>query len=125
MLLLATLAAAMRLAPLRMRARLAPLGAVTAAFGHLGDGNLHLNVTTPGRYEPDERVLRAIEPYVYEWVAERRGSISAEHGVGQMKRHVLHLSRPPPAIELMRGLKGLLDPNGILNPGKVLPAESL
>ena len=48
-----------------------------AAFGHLGDGNLHLNITTPGRFERDELVSRAVEPFVYEWVARRRGSVSA------------------------------------------------
>ena len=106
------------------RARLAPLGAETAAFGHLGDGNLHLNVHTPGRYAEDAAVLGAIEPFVYEWTSARRGSVSAEHGIGAMKPGVLHLSKPPPAVALMHGLKRLLDPNGILNPGKVLPPES-
>ena len=107
-----------------MRARMTPLGATTAAFGHLGDGNLHLNVTTPGRFEREPAVLDAIEPFVYEWVAARRGSISAEHGIGSMKPHVLHLAKSGPMIEVMRGLKTLLDPNGILNPGKVLPPAS-
>jgi D-2-hydroxyglutarate dehydrogenase len=89
----------------------------------LGDGNLHLNVTTPGRFEVDAAVLGAIEPFVYEWVAERRGSISAEHGIGAMKPGVLHLAKSAPMIRMMRGVKALLDPHGILNPGKVLPPE--
>ena len=104
-----------------MRERMEPLGATTAAFGHLGDGNLHLNITTPGRFEREEAVLDAIEPFVYEWVAARRGSISAEHGIGAMKPGVLHLAKSAPMIEVMRGLKGMFDPRGILNPGKVLP----
>ena len=108
-----------------MRGRLARLDAQmptqVAAFGHLGDGNLHLNVTTPGKFERDERVSSAVEPFVYEWVAARRGSISAEHGIGAMKPGVLHMSKPAAAIEIMRGLKAMLDPNAILNPGKVLP----
>ena len=106
-----------------MRARLAPHGVETVAFGHLGDGNVHLNFVTPGVRQPSAEVLGAIEPFVFEWIAERRGSISAEHGIGVMKPSMLHLSKPPPVIDVMHGIKRLLDPNGILNPGKVLPAR--
>jgi FAD/FMN-containing dehydrogenase len=93
-------------------------------FGHLGDGNLHLNIYTPGRFNKDPAVLAAIEPFVYEWIAERRGSISAEHGLGVMKPAFLRMSKSESMIELMRGIKGLLDPKGILNPYKVLPPLS-
>ena len=93
-----------------------------SGFGHLGDGNLHLNVLTPGDFERRPEVLAAIEPFVYEWIAARRGSISAEHGIGAMKRDVLHLAKSGPMISLMHGVKELLDPRGILNPGKVLPS---
>ena len=103
------------------RARMAPHGALVSGFGHLGDGNLHLNVCTPGAFDADAAVAAAIEPWVFEYIAERRGSISAEHGVGVMKPHVLHLSKRPPVIGVMHALKRLLDPRGILNPGKVLP----
>ena len=103
------------------RARMAPHGALVSGFGHLGDGNLHLNVCTPGAFDADAAVAAAIEPWVFEYIAERRGSISAEHGVGVMKPHVLHLSKRPPVIGVMHALKRLLDPHGILNPGKVLP----
>eukprot|EP00966_Prymnesium_polylepis_P247421 5721021-Prymnesium_polylepis.1 len=104
-----------------MRHRLEPLGALVSGFGHLGDGNLHLNIYTPGDFDKRADVLGAIEPHVYEWIKARRGSISAEHGIGVMKPQFLHMSKPPPMIELMHGIKGLLDPNGILNPNKVLP----
>merc|ERR1719387_857842 len=104
-----------------MRARVAPVGARVAGFGHLGDGNLHLNVYTPGVFRKETRVLSAIEPHVYDWLAARRGSISAEHGIGAMKPHVLPNVKPPPVLGLMQGIKELLDPRGILNPGKVLP----
>lgn len=67
-------------------------------------------------------MLDAVEPFVYEWIAARRGSISAEHGVGVMKPPFLHMSKSEPMIGVMRGVKALLDPNNILNPGKVLPA---
>lgn len=87
----------------------------------LGDGNLHLNITTPGVFERDDAVLGAIEPFVYEWVAARRGSISAEHGIGAMKPGVLHLAKSAAMVEMMRSLKNIFDPHGILNPGKVLP----
>ena len=83
------------------RARMAPHGALVSGFGHLGDGNLHLNVCTPGAFDADAAVAAAIEPWVFEYIAERRGSISAEHGVGVMKPHVLHLSKRPPVISVM------------------------
>jgi len=104
-----------------MRGRLAPLGAEVSGFGHLGDGNLHLNIHTPGVFEKREDVQAAIEPYVFEWIAERRGSISAEHGVGVMKPPFLHMSKSDGMIGVMRGIKTMLDPNNILNPLKVLP----
>ena len=66
---------------------------------------------------------RVLEPFVYEWTAARRGSVSAEHGVGAMKPAELRHSKPPEAVALMRGIKRLMDPNGILNPYKVLPPE--
>ena len=103
------------------RARLEPLGAAVSGFGHLGDGNLHLNVVTPDSFERRAEVTEAIEPFVYEWIAARRGSVSAEHGIGRMKPGVLHMSKSREMIELMRSLKALLDPHGILNPQKVLP----
>ena len=104
-----------------MRLRLEPLGAQVTGFGHLGDGNLHLNIVTPGRFEKEDAVMNAIEPYVFEWIRDRRGSISAEHGVGVMKPAFLHMSKTPELIRLMGGIKNLLDPKGILNPHKVLP----
>ncbi|CAG8637671.1 7702_t:CDS:10, partial [Paraglomus occultum] len=87
-------------------------------FGHLGDGNLHLNITAK---EYDEDVTKLIEPYVYEWTGKYRGSISAEHGLGLMKANYLGYSKPKPMIELMRMLKKSIDPNGIMNPYKFLP----
>ena len=91
-------------------------------YGHLGDGNLHLNVSSPTGYHP--ALLKLIEPFVYEFTAEARGSVSAEHGVGAMKPNELSYSKPENAIEIMRGVKAMLDPRGILNPYKVLPAST-
>eukprot|EP00326_Haptolina_ericina_P000810 CAMPEP_0181211666 /NCGR_PEP_ID=MMETSP1096-20121128/23921_1 /TAXON_ID=156174 ORGANISM="Chrysochromulina ericina, Strain CCMP281" /NCGR_SAMPLE_ID=MMETSP1096 /ASSEMBLY_ACC=CAM_ASM_000453 /LENGTH=378 /DNA_ID=CAMNT_0023303109 /DNA_START=842 /DNA_END=1978 /DNA_ORIENTATION=+ len=107
-----------------MRSRTAHLGAHVSGFGHLGDGNLHLNIHTPGDFEMRPDILTTVEPYVYEWIAARRGSISAEHGVGVMKPAYLHMSKSSSTIELMRRIKHSLDPHNILNPGKVLPLVS-
>jgi FAD/FMN-containing dehydrogenase len=87
-------------------------------FGHLGDGNLHIVAAGP----PSKEARHGIERCVYEPLAERGGSVSAEHGIGLEKRPWLAVSRSPAEIELMRRLKRTLDPNGILNPGRVLPA---
>ena len=91
-------------------------------YGHLGDGNLHLNVSSPTGYHP--ALLAVVEPFVYEWTAAAKGSVSAEHGVGAMKPEQLAYSKPGAAIEIMRGVKAMLDPKGILNPYKVLPKKN-
>ncbi|RQM26657.1 hypothetical protein B5M09_002053 [Aphanomyces astaci] len=87
-------------------------------YGHLGDGNMHLNISTPTY---NSQVMAAIEPFVFEWTAARRGSISAEHGIGTHKPAFLHLSKAKNAINMMHQMKALYDPRGILNPYKVLP----
>lgn len=103
-----------------VRARLGPRAKHVVGYGHLGDGNLHLNVTAEAF---STSLLGDLEPYVYEWTAGQRGSVSAEHGVGFKKKDVLSYSKPPEALRLMRQLKALLDPKGILNPYKMLPAQ--
>ncbi|KAB5547582.1 hypothetical protein DKX38_010988 [Salix brachista] len=104
-----------------MRARLGQ-SANVVGYGHLGDGNLHLNVSAP-RY--DDTILAQIEPYVYEWTSKHRGSISAEHGLGLMKANEIFYSKSHGTVQLMASIKKLLDPNGILNPYKVLPRSLL
>lgn len=101
-----------------MREKLGEKVTNVVGYGHLGDGNLHLNFTTP---DYSEEVLNLIEPYVYEWTANHRGSISAEHGLGFKKANYIHYSKSPSSVALMKGIKQLLDPKGILNPYKVLP----
>jgi FAD/FMN-containing dehydrogenase len=84
-------------------------------FGHIADGNLHLSVSLGGQPLPETD----IEDVVYEIASHRRGSISAEHGIGSLKKKYLHYSRSDAEITLMRALKKAIDPNGILNPGKI------
>jgi FAD/FMN-containing dehydrogenase len=86
-------------------------------FGHLGDGNLHVIAAGPASRE----AKAGIERCVYEPLAARGGSVSAEHGIGLEKQPWLGLSRTDAELELMRRLKTALDPRGILNPGRVLP----
>ncbi|XP_029471936.1 D-2-hydroxyglutarate dehydrogenase, mitochondrial isoform X2 [Rhinatrema bivittatum] len=85
-----------------------------------GDGNLHLNITAESFAES---LLNAIEPFVYEWTARHHGSISAEHGLGFKKKQHIYYSKPEEAVMLMQKVKAMLDPRGILNPYKTLPAH--
>ncbi len=87
-------------------------------FGHLGDGNLHIAV--PVQAEDYLRLRPTIEQQVYAPLAAFQGSVSAEHGIGLEKKPYLHISRSEPELALMRSLKTALDPQGILNPGKIL-----
>jgi D-lactate dehydrogenase (cytochrome) len=91
-------------------------------FGHLGDGNIHYNVSQPVGADRASFLARwdQVNDAVFAIVAKLGGSISAEHGIGVMKRALLPHVKDPVAYDLMRGFKHLLDPNGILNPGKVL-----
>eukprot|EP01137_Pigoraptor_chileana_P033148 Opistho-2@23625 len=89
-------------------------------YGHLGDGNLHVNAMSD-EYDPEVTAL--LEPYVYKWTAGEKGSISAEHDLGFMKPQHMHFSQGPGAIALMQGIKRQMDPNGILNPYKTLPKQ--
>ncbi len=90
-----------------------------ALFGHFGDGNLHVIATLPANDTASEKAR--IEALVYGAVAERGGSISAEHGIGQSKRGWLHLSRTPEELAFVRQLKRAIDPDELLNGGRVFP----
>ncbi|RUR70436.1 FAD-binding protein [Variovorax guangxiensis] len=89
-------------------------------FGHLGDGNLHL---ISGPFESEQALVDA-EAAVYAAVGRFHGSISAEHGIGVVKRPFLHHSRSSAELQLMRQLKGLLDPKGILNAGRIFESST-
>ncbi len=91
-------------------------------YGHIGDGNLHLNILKPDGMRVEDFMAQghAMSPNIFALVEERNGSISAEHGVGLLKKDFLGYTRSEAEISLMRGLKDLFDPHQILNPGKLL-----
>jgi FAD/FMN-containing dehydrogenase len=95
--------------------------ALVVNWGHVIDGNLHFNVVTPGIFDKDEALLEQIEPFIFESVVRRGGSISAEHGLGQCKNNYLPVVKDHTTLELMTSVKNLFDPNRIMNPGKYLP----
>jgi D-lactate dehydrogenase (cytochrome) len=97
-------------------------GARPVPFGHLGDGNIHYNVSQPVGGDTADFMSRwhEVNEVVFAIVLRMGGSISAEHGIGVLKRDELPDVKDKVAIELMRGIKAMLDPLGIMNPGKVL-----
>jgi len=99
-------------------------GCHTAAFGHLGDGNVHFHVIAPAGAERaawEAGEGKAVTALVHDLVTQWGGSISAEHGIGQMKVDDLARLGDPAALSLLRAVKAALDPAGLLNPGKLIP----
>ena len=93
------------------------------AFGHMGDGNIHYNASLPDAAANLAFIAqqeRAVNDLVYAVVQELGGSISAEHGLGQLKRNTIRAYKDPLELEMMRSLKQLFDPLGLMNPGKLL-----
>lgn len=92
-------------------------------FGHIGDGNLHLNILKPENLSKDEFFAKCatVNQWVFETVQKYNGSISAEHGVGMTKRDYLGYSRSAEEVVYMKAIKAVFDPNGIMNPGKIFP----
>lgn len=102
------------------------LGGRVLGHGHIGDGNLHLNTVMKGfdDLEAAKKIRAALQPFVFDYVRDKGGSISAEHGVGLLKTDYLGHSKSHEMIHYMGSLKRVFDPNGILNPYKVLPASA-
>lgn len=92
------------------------------AFGHVGDGNLHFNISQPVGMDAGafSKVAGELSEIIYETVNEFAGSISAEHGIGQSKRELLQQYRNPVELDMMRAVKKAFDPENLFNPGKVL-----
>ena len=97
-------------------------GARLVTFGHMGDGNLHYNISQPIGADKAAFLARwdEVNALVHDIVHEFSGSISAEHGIGQLKKAELTRYKQPLALDLMRRIKGVFDPNGIMNPGKLI-----
>lgn len=102
--------------------RLSP-GIRPVPFGHMGDGNIHFNFSQPVGADSKAFMAQydeALHDVIYEVVLKLGGSVSAEHGIGQLKTDLLKQVKDPVALDMMRSIKTALDPNGILNPGKML-----
>jgi len=93
------------------------------ALGHAGDGNIHLGLLAPEGMSREDWLARAAEAeaVVNAIAVELGGSFSAEHGIGQSKRHAMAMHKDPVAVDVMRAIKAAIDPQGIMNPGKMLP----
>lgn len=101
-------------------------GTHATAFGHLGDGNVHFHVRAPAGRDPAlwyGEDVPLVSAFVHDLVVAAGGSISAEHGIGQMKRDELARLGPPSRLSMLRALKAAMDPQGLLNPGKLIAAE--
>ncbi|MGH7884849.1 MAG: FAD-binding oxidoreductase, partial [Thermodesulfobacteriota bacterium] len=93
----------------------------TILFGHIGDGNIHVSILKPHDFEKERflNMCREVNTKIFETVAKYGGSISAEHGVGLIKRPYLKYTISEAEIDLMKGIKKVFDPNGIMNPAKI------
>lgn len=91
-------------------------------FGHIGDGNLHINILRPQGMSKEDFVqeCRKVDAKIFELIKKHQGSISAEHGVGLTKKSFLNYTKSEAEIEIMRGIKKVFDPHSIINPGKVI-----
>ena len=91
-------------------------------FGHIGDGNLHLNILKPENWDVQDFKLRCeeVSERVLDIVSTFEGSISAEHGVGLLKRDQLRYTRSASEVAAMQALKQVFDPNNVMNPGKLI-----
>jgi FAD/FMN-containing dehydrogenase len=97
-------------------------GTRLVVFGHVGDGNLHYNISAPDGQDAHAFMASAaaVNRIVHDLVHENDGSISAEHGIGQLKREELPRYKSALELDLMRALKQAWDPHNIMNPGKIL-----
>ncbi len=92
------------------------------AFGHMGDGNMHYNITQPAGEDREAFLAKqpGINNLIHQLVVEMNGSVAAEHGVGKLKRDLIARTKDPVELQLMKSIKATLDPDNIMNPGKVV-----
>lgn len=90
-------------------------------FGHIGDGNLHINLMKPASMELSQfkTLCAAADSEMFNWIQKYEGSVSAEHGIGLLKKHLLKYTRTPEEIAIMKQMKQIFDPKNLLNPGKI------
>jgi len=96
-------------------------GLPIVCFGHVGDGNLHVNLMIDASNEMEREAAESVKRRIFELAIEMGGTISGEHGIGIMKSEFLPLALSADSIEAMKRIKSALDPNNILNPGKIFP----
>ena len=101
-----------------LRTWVGSLATCICAHGHFADSNIHLNITCP---KFDNEVRKLLEPFVYEFTKKLNGSIASEHGIGFAKTQYVACTKKPEAIQMMKDLKDMMDPKGIMNPYKVIP----
>jgi FAD/FMN-containing dehydrogenase len=97
---------------------------IVCVWGHVNDGNAHINIVTPGQPTKNGKLATIIESIVYDSVIQRYGSISAEHGLGQSKNEVMGRYKDQTTLDVMQQIKDMFDPHGIMNPGKYLPKRT-
>lgn len=107
----------------KLMSKMNPSDLSVCVWGHIADGNAHINVVTPGQFEKDSALAELIETTVYDSVLKRKGSISAEHGLGQSKNESLSQIKEGVVLDVMTNMKNLFDPHGIMNPSKYLPKK--
>lgn len=90
-------------------------------FGHIGDGNLHINLMKPNDMDVEtfRKLCSKADENMFDWIQKFEGSVSAEHGIGLLKKHLLKYTRTDAEVELMKAMKRVFDPQGLLNPGKI------
>lgn len=95
---------------------------IVVGYGHIGDGNLHIKVVLDGyeSKETQDELTQLVDDFVMSYVRDAKGSVSAEHGVGLQKKPYLDYSKSPELISYMHKIKAVFDPNGIMNPYKVI-----
>ena len=106
--------------------RVGQFGGRVLGHGHIADGNLHLNTVMKGHddMENAKKIKESLQPFVFDYIKEKGGSISAEHGIGLLKTDYLGHSKSDEMINYMGLMKKVFDPRGILNPYKVLPESA-